>query len=242
MLFEGQADHLIPSTSQVLVQSDLFKMAGRMIGHSFLHGGPPLTGVSPAILHVLLGGSRETATIMLEDVADIDIRETIELLERKTSSELTEDQRAAVNQLALSWDLPVLTQANHVWLLQSSTACGVRANLPTSETAEAGTAGHNVMATVGGQARCGSSGVPSSGYGEMQCSDGSRQHHLAWRRGKGGRRQWMLCCNQMQNGWLPTSVCGDSSRISGTIHLHVRCWPDDAYNTHGDEKGMYGLV
>ncbi|XP_031175655.1 G2/M phase-specific E3 ubiquitin-protein ligase-like isoform X3 [Sander lucioperca] len=119
MLFEGQADHLIPSTSQVLVQSDLFKMAGRMIGHSFLHGGPPLTGVSPAILHVLLGGPRETATIVLEDVADIDIRETIQLLERKTSSELTEDQRAAVNQLALSWDLPVLTQANHVWLLHS---------------------------------------------------------------------------------------------------------------------------
>ncbi|XP_032363137.1 G2/M phase-specific E3 ubiquitin-protein ligase-like [Etheostoma spectabile] len=119
MLFEGQADHLIPSTSQVLVQSDLFKMAGRMIGHSFLHGGPPLTGVSPAILHVLLGGSRETATIVLEDVADIDIRETIQLLEMKTSSELTEDQRAVVNQLALSWHLPVLTKANHVWLLQS---------------------------------------------------------------------------------------------------------------------------
>lgn len=90
MLFEGQADHLIPSTSQVLVQSDLFKMAGRMIGHSFLHGGPPLTGVSPAILHVLLGGSRETATIVLEDVADIDIRETIQLvgLERNAKYEL----------------------------------------------------------------------------------------------------------------------------------------------------------
>lgn len=159
MLFEGQADHLIPSTSQVLVQSDLFKMAGRMIGHSFLHGGPPLTGVSPAILHVLLGGPRETATIVLEDVADIDIRETIQLvglkrnvkyelshmntcmhvtifiylvstiqLERKTSSELTEDQRAAVNQLALSWDLPVLTQANHVWLLHSLLQHAVSSN------------------------------------------------------------------------------------------------------------------
>ncbi len=79
-LFECQADHLISSSSQVLVQSDLFKMAGRMIGHSFLHGGPPLTGVSPAVLHVLLGGSPEKATIVLEDVADIDIRETIQLV------------------------------------------------------------------------------------------------------------------------------------------------------------------
>ncbi len=56
-LFEGQADHLIPSTSQVLLQSDLFVMAGRILGHSFLHGGPSLAGVSPAIVHVLLGGS-----------------------------------------------------------------------------------------------------------------------------------------------------------------------------------------
>ncbi len=58
-LFEGQAD-LIPSTSQVLLQSDLFVMAGRILGHSFLHGGPSLAGVSPAIVHVLLGGSTDS--------------------------------------------------------------------------------------------------------------------------------------------------------------------------------------
>jgi len=57
-------------------------MAGRMIGHCFLHGGPELTvsPVSPAVLHVLRGGSRETATIVLEYVADIDIQETIQLI------------------------------------------------------------------------------------------------------------------------------------------------------------------
>lgn len=48
-----------------------------MIGHSFLHSGPRLTGLSPAILHVLLGGTPQTATITLEDVADLDIKETI---------------------------------------------------------------------------------------------------------------------------------------------------------------------
>ncbi|XP_023818441.1 G2/M phase-specific E3 ubiquitin-protein ligase-like [Oryzias latipes] len=122
LLFEGQADHLTPSTSKVLLQSDLFKMAGRMIGHSFLHGGPPLTGISPAILHVLLGGSQETAPIVLEDVADIDIRETIELLTTTGKADvctLTEDQRESVDHLALSWDLPVLTSTNQGWLLQS---------------------------------------------------------------------------------------------------------------------------
>ncbi|KAI9534200.1 hypothetical protein NQZ68_016919 [Dissostichus eleginoides] len=81
LLFEGQVDHLIPCTSQVLVQSDLFKMAGRMIGYSFLH-----RGLSPAVLHVLLGGSRETTTLVLEDVADIDIRETIQLKPTKLGS------------------------------------------------------------------------------------------------------------------------------------------------------------
>lgn len=80
VLFEGQADHLIPTTSQVLLQSDLFLMAGRMIGHSFLYGGPPLAGLSPAIIHVLSGGSPQTATIVLEDVADIDFRETIQMV------------------------------------------------------------------------------------------------------------------------------------------------------------------
>lgn len=81
-LFEGQPDHLIPSTSQVLLQSDLFVMAGRIIGHSFLHGGPSLAGVSPAIIHVLVGGSPQTATITNEDVANIDIRETIQMVSR----------------------------------------------------------------------------------------------------------------------------------------------------------------
>lgn len=51
-----------------------------MIGHSFLHGGPCLQGLSPAVVHVLLGGSPETATVTLEDCPDLDIRDTIRLV------------------------------------------------------------------------------------------------------------------------------------------------------------------
>ncbi len=36
--------------------------------------------------------------------------------EKKRHSKLTEDQRAAVNQLELSWDLPILTATNHTFL------------------------------------------------------------------------------------------------------------------------------
>lgn len=53
---------------------------GRMMGHSFIHVGPCVSGISPAIIHVLFGGSRETATIQIEDCPDIDIHSTIQLV------------------------------------------------------------------------------------------------------------------------------------------------------------------
>ncbi|XP_056441380.1 uncharacterized protein LOC130378700 [Gadus chalcogrammus] len=77
MLFEGQKDHLIPCASQPLLDSDLFMMAGRMVGHSFIPGGPGLAGISPAVVHMLLGGQLETATLVLEDCPDLDQRNTI---------------------------------------------------------------------------------------------------------------------------------------------------------------------
>ena len=79
-LFEGEQGHLIPCTSQPLLDSDLFLMAGRIVGHSFIHGGPGLAGISPAIIHVLLGGSFETATLELEDCPDLDQREIMKLV------------------------------------------------------------------------------------------------------------------------------------------------------------------
>ncbi|MED6285710.1 hypothetical protein CHARACLAT_031883 [Characodon lateralis] len=66
LLFEGEKDHLIPSTSHFLLESDFFLVAGRMIGHWFLHGGPCLGGLSTAIMHVLFGGSPEEATTDLK--------------------------------------------------------------------------------------------------------------------------------------------------------------------------------
>lgn len=115
-LFEGQGDHLIPCASQVLVESDLFVMAGRMLGHSFLHGGPGLAGISPAVVHMLLGGQMETTTLALEDCPDIDQRNTIQLLDGNT--ELSEEERAAVNSLCDMWELPRLTNQNRMYLHQ----------------------------------------------------------------------------------------------------------------------------
>ncbi|XDV35994.1 hypothetical protein PO909_005848 [Leuciscus waleckii] len=114
LLFEGEPYHLVPSTSQILVESDLFLMAGRMVGHSFIHGGPCLPGISPAVIHVLLGRPTETATIQLQDCPDLDHRETIQLLEG--DAEISDQDKKAILDLALSWDLPGVTNDNRHWL------------------------------------------------------------------------------------------------------------------------------
>ncbi|XP_041864848.1 uncharacterized protein LOC121654678 isoform X2 [Melanotaenia boesemani] len=115
-LFEGEPGHLVPSASHFLVESDMFLVAGRMVDHSFLHGGPCLSGLSPAVLHVLLGGSPETVTVTLEDCPDLDIRETIKLLEGETK--LSDAERTSVQDLAYAWDLPSLTENNRKWLFE----------------------------------------------------------------------------------------------------------------------------
>ncbi|CAL9689655.1 unnamed protein product [Knipowitschia caucasica] len=115
-LFEGEPGHLVPSASHFLVESDLFLMAGRMMGHSFLHGGPCLSGLSPAIVHVLLGGTPETSTVTLEDCPDLDICDTIKLLEG--DSELSEKDRKQIQELAYAWDLPSLNNSNRKWVFE----------------------------------------------------------------------------------------------------------------------------
>ncbi|XP_062866019.1 uncharacterized protein LOC134328748 [Trichomycterus rosablanca] len=114
-LFEGEADHLVPSSSPFLVDSDLFVVAGRILGHSFIHGGPCLSGLSPAFVHVLLGGNPDTATVQLNDCPDSDIRDAIKLLEK---SELSEQEKNRVQNLAYAWDLPAVTESNKRWLFE----------------------------------------------------------------------------------------------------------------------------
>ncbi|XP_076829586.1 uncharacterized protein LOC143475590 isoform X1 [Brachyhypopomus gauderio] len=113
LLFEGQPDHLVPATSESLIESNLFQVAGRMLGHSFLHDGPCVTGLSSAIIHVLFNGDPEMATIVTEDCPDLHIRSIIEMLE---TEELTQEQQDTVSDLSMSWDLPAVTKTNRRWL------------------------------------------------------------------------------------------------------------------------------
>lgn len=77
LLFEGEPDHLVPATSEVLIESSLFRVAGRMLAHTFLHD---VTGLSPAIIHVLFNGDPELATVVIEDCPDLHIRSIIQMV------------------------------------------------------------------------------------------------------------------------------------------------------------------
>ncbi|XP_052011027.1 uncharacterized protein LOC127663465 [Xyrauchen texanus] len=100
-----------------LRESNLFEMAGRMIGHSFLHGGFSFSGLSLPVVTLLTGESIDTAAsaLTLEDCPDIDHRETIGLLK---NAELTAEENTKVTDLCLFWDLPFPTSTNRVWLFQ----------------------------------------------------------------------------------------------------------------------------
>lgn len=80
LLFEGEPDHLVPAASEVLIESNLFRVAGRMLAHTFLHDGPHVTGLSPAVIHVLFNGDPEMATVVTEDCPDLHIRSIIKLV------------------------------------------------------------------------------------------------------------------------------------------------------------------
>ena len=58
IFFEGQTDHRLPIHDQALRITGSFKAIGRILGHSVLHNGPSLHGISPAIVHYLSNPSK----------------------------------------------------------------------------------------------------------------------------------------------------------------------------------------
>lgn len=124
LLFVGREDHLIPSTSCVLLDGLLFRVAGRMIRHNFLNGGPPLTGLSPALFHLVDGSPSELVTV---EVEDCEVSEVVGLLidsadhstEEWIPKELSAQDRHTVNQLCMSRGLPRVSNDNWKILAES---------------------------------------------------------------------------------------------------------------------------
>lgn len=79
IFLEGEKDHRLPIHDQSLRLIGTFKAIGRMIGHSILHGGPGLTGLSPAAIHYLTTEreGQQPPPLAIEDIADIELRQLI---------------------------------------------------------------------------------------------------------------------------------------------------------------------
>lgn len=72
MIFEG---HKLPIPNALLRNAGFYTSVGRMIAHSFLHGGPPLCGLSPAVVEFWCKDSINAVTI--DDVPDYELREAL---------------------------------------------------------------------------------------------------------------------------------------------------------------------
>ncbi len=81
--FEGTDDHKVPVHNQALRKTGSFKAIGRILGHSFLHDGPGLAGLSPAVKHYFTCKSGEDATmcpppLSIKDVPDVELQGMLE--------------------------------------------------------------------------------------------------------------------------------------------------------------------
>ncbi len=85
MLFEGQANHMLPIHCEEHVQSKLFVYAGQLIAFAFLHGHIGFPGMSRALAKYIVTGDLKDAIphICIEDIPDINTR----LLVKEVSTE-----------------------------------------------------------------------------------------------------------------------------------------------------------
>lgn len=74
-VFDGEEDHQLPIPNALLRNAGFYTSVGKMIAHSFLHGGPPLYGVSSAVVEFWCQDSINAVT--RDDVADYDLREAL---------------------------------------------------------------------------------------------------------------------------------------------------------------------
>ena len=88
LFFEGKKDNRIPVHNQSLrdVKTGMFKTHGRILGHSLLHGGPGMYGISRAVKEYLASDVHsidiQTLLVTIEDLPDIHLRNVLlEVLE-----------------------------------------------------------------------------------------------------------------------------------------------------------------
>lgn len=81
--FEGEEEHKVPVHNQALRQTGSFKAIGRILAHSFLHGGPSLGGLSPAVKHYFTcmkghDGIVSPPPLEIKDIPDVELQGMLE--------------------------------------------------------------------------------------------------------------------------------------------------------------------
>ena len=87
-LFGGQEGHLLPLNGVDAISSGCFEIAGKLIAHSVLHGGPGMAGLSPVVIKYLVTGSIDEAKELVS-IYDLYDPELQEILEKKVRNQLS---------------------------------------------------------------------------------------------------------------------------------------------------------
>lgn len=79
-LFTGEQGHYVPICNMDALSSGCFEMVGKLLAHSFLHGGTGLVGLAPAVVKYLTCGSVIEAQdlVTITDIPDLDIRSLLQ--------------------------------------------------------------------------------------------------------------------------------------------------------------------
>ncbi|MGH0171994.1 UNVERIFIED_CONTAM: hypothetical protein FKN15_062335 [Acipenser sinensis] len=117
LLFEGTQYHLVPSAAKTLTDSGFFEMVGRIIGHSFLHGGPRMCGLSPLFACLFCGFLDCTTPLSPEDCPDVDVKGAIVKLQC-SEVVLNEKLKTEATAIGVHGDLPIVTVQNRYWYAQ----------------------------------------------------------------------------------------------------------------------------
>ena len=78
LVFEGEDNHKVPVANALLRNTGFYLSIGRMIAHSFLHGGPPIFGLSLAVVQYIASDDKEEISdIQFADIPYIDLRSAL---------------------------------------------------------------------------------------------------------------------------------------------------------------------
>ncbi|XP_078000042.1 uncharacterized protein LOC144452765 [Glandiceps talaboti] len=78
LLLEGADDHKVFVHDEVFLGKEIFALAGKMVQHSILWGGPGLVGLAQSVKDYIRTGSLYEVVLEIEDVPDLEIREIIQ--------------------------------------------------------------------------------------------------------------------------------------------------------------------